>query len=46
MGRSVGGGLCPAGVPQDALGEKVWTAAKTVKVAISMGWDLVGGTEG
>ena len=32
----VPGGLCPPGVPQRPLGEKVWIAVKTVKVAISM----------
>ncbi len=29
--------LCPPGVPQGALGEKVWIAVKTVKVGIGMG---------
>ena len=31
------GGFCPPGVPQGPLGEEVWIAVKTVKVAISMG---------
>ena len=33
----VPGALCPPGVPQGPLGEKVWIAVKTVKVATSMG---------